>query len=110
MDMSTTYEDPAGYNTADIEKPWREGDGWADGPEYDCPVCGSTDLQYCMYYPLYGEDDGTTELYECGQCGAHGEADDCRATPRPPQRKPVAIEDDLERARRYGKGDYREVA
>ena len=46
----------------------------------------------------------------CIRSRGNGEADDCRATPRPPQRKPVAIEDDLERARRYGKGDYREVA
>jgi hypothetical protein len=104
-----------------------------------------------MHYPL-SADDATTELYQCGQCGAMGEADDCRVEapaatqtdnqPKigdttvmerwdpasgtwyerklvwdgkqyvpatPAVRKPATTEDDMERARRYGKGDQ-EVA
>jgi transcription elongation factor Elf1 len=90
--------------------------------EYRCPVCESHELQYCMAYPL-SADDATTELYQCGQCGAMGEADDCRINPpaldwrqagtlppaTPAARKPATTEDDMERARRYGKGDQ-EVA
>jgi hypothetical protein len=90
--------------------------------EYRCPVCESHELQYCMAYPL-SDDDATTELYQCGQCGAMGEADDCRVNPpaldwrqagtlppaAPAARKPATTEDDIERARRYGKGDQ-EVA
>ena len=88
--------------------------------EYRCPVCESHELQYMMHYPL-SADDATTELYQCGQCGAMGEADDCRINPPaldwrqagtlPPAitRKPAQVEDDMERARRYGKGDQ-EVA
>jgi len=45
--------------------------------EYRCPVCESHELQYMMHYSL-SADDATTELYQCGQCGAMGEADDCR--------------------------------
>jgi hypothetical protein len=119
--------------------------------EYRCPVCESHELQYMMHYPL-SADDATTELYQCGQCGAMGEADDCRVEapaatqtdnqPKigdttvmerwdpasgtwyerklvwdgkqyvpaaPAVRKPATTEDDMERARRYGKGDQ-EVA
>jgi len=121
--------------------------------EYRCPVCESHELQYMMHYPL-SADDATTELYQCGQCGAMGEADDCRveapaitqtdnqpkigdttvverwdpasgtwyerklvwdgkqyvpAAPATAARKPAQVEDDMERARRYGKGDQ-EVA
>ena len=85
--------------------------------EYRCPVCESHELQYMMHYPL-SADDATTELYQCGQCGAMGEADDCRVNPAldwrqagtlppatPAARKPAQVEDDMERARRYGKGD-----
>jgi rubredoxin len=90
--------------------------------EYRCPVCESHELQYMMHYPL-SADDATTELYQCAQCGAMGEADDCRINPpalgwrqagtlppaAPAARKPAQVEDDMERARRYGKGDQ-EVA
>ena len=120
--------------------------------EYRCPVCESHELQYCMAYPL-SEGDATTELYQCGQCGAMGEADDCRVEapaatqtdnqPKigdttvmerwdpasgtwyerklvwdgkqyvpaaPAVRKPATTEDDMERARRYGKGEQEAAA
>jgi hypothetical protein len=76
------------YHTTDEEKyaiefhecELRDDDAPAiDEPEteYHCPVCHSQALQYTMAYAL-AEGDAATELFSCGQCGAHGEAEDCR--------------------------------
>jgi hypothetical protein len=94
MDMVTNEQHEAEmYDTefSDCELHPTDDDGEYEN-EYACPVCDSHALQYVMHYPV-GADDATTELYQCGDCGAHGEADDCRV-PAPaialPARRPIA--------------------
>ena len=82
--------------------------------EYSCPECGSANVELREYDFGAGEQTGYRDAgdqYYCLECLSHGAAEDAgwKAAPRVVAIRAKA-EDEMERALRYGHGDYQEVA